>query len=1729
MKRPGGGNLRSILCIALYFPIAASLFAADPASLAKTAFAPSDLQRTLLTVRERGYYSLRTTSKTGTALELVDRMAGVIGARSGAPGERDGRIDLLLDPGEYRVNLFPDRDAKAPAGLAVLPFTEANAAATIADYPFLYDGDFVETTLGDLATRSYWIYLPRRDELRLEVMGRALQSCALWQNGQWLTAVRPDYEEREPEQGRPALFAEFHSTLEAGHYLLVCAGGKPRAWTDESGETKLLLRRGARFLGSNGAQKLRISPFGRDAYLIAGSADYVECVRDALEQTRIGAGYYGKDRSRYRLQSSAEITKKSKEPWCSFYSRSSSERKWLVVEAGPGDLLEVSFFKRGAGSLPYDRKAKKTFWVSTVSGHAARDLIDLTPLIYTSSNRKVSFLKEGAIRVSANSPFIRKVNLLGNNSVYLFIETPGAYRVAESATAGGKARYRFTLLENRFTRGVEAEWKTPDKSVELVRGFYSLDLQPASLGILHFAVYRDGSRKPADLLKLDPPEPQSAVAWPAVEVPAKTSASLTLNSRSDAAVGVDVRELPLSLEVPLSATLAPGENVTVGVRVEKNSVLSVEGEKYSLTVSGKKAENGSPLRPGTYTFTLANQAKRADLITLYAADALSLQRFPKPVLKAFEDTFPVFTEGRPYYADFERGQTRNVLLRVAVPSLYRIETTGRLSMGLSVRTPLVPSLVQAGENGEGRNALIMTYLKPGDYLVAVSARGQSRGRAGVVLRKTEFTDLGELEPDAISRRTVESDVGLRYALSAAIQGRYAITTLGLGVNFPFRLEDAEGFPIAVGNRGTDIELDRGSYVYFSFPVPYLTRRLTTFARIIRPAAEDENAKRFDLELNHRRSRVWKETPGRAPDVFAFVLPAPLSVAASLSTGMQGELKGQSLAEPVRLAGGPAQSFDLPAGAYELAVSPQEERNLFQYTVGVSTAMLASGLVYELGYGAGSFVVSTGGDGVYDFSSSGEGDFKASLWDETGDHLIAENDDAENDWNFRITQRLGAGRYLLRIEPAGSVTGGSTVAMAVNAEHPLGERKLPFTVDQSLGREILKIPVRPDAEGVLSVRAEKGRAVKFGLYRETELLAAGEGFLAVPLYKGRAYTLQIRQSEDRPQPVKATVAYTVPRSVELSDSPRAFDCPEFLALDNRHGLSYRIADKADRVLYSTGPESPCLSPGAWIATGPGGRGYLVSAAGGTVPGVRFEPASIAAGESRTVFVGSIPHSFLADPGRSDAFLLTAETEDKPCGLSLAPRGRYKKDKYDFRGMDESDNKTFVLFPPSGAYQARLWNPEPVAAGRADARVNVRLVRLPADSGRLGKGETRTWLLDPGRALRLDLDAGAQVLRVLLSRGCAAAVWRSGEPLTMAAADAANRDVTFAVTGGTLVIANYGAADAAVKAIVSNSSDAPSPILDAAGIETVFPGEGRLTVSIPAGHEKESLCLAGDGFGARLLGRDGRISRPVRKEGPADVAVLPAEPGDLEITHGKGWISVFFSRAGQEAEDLAGRSRGLKAKPISGTERLSGGEALYSFRMDADAFAVITTTSPGVIALSGGSANGRVLAVRSGLEAPRSPIVQRLAKGDYEIHVRPIKDSSLRGTLSLARVRPVALSGKNDEKDFFIGKGEAQVFAFEVTEPGGVGVGLSAEADRLRAELYDAGSRLLGAGTLLFRTLARGTYYLAVYGDDPASGGDGLPVRYRPLVYGQDGSGAGVPQDIVNQYTNQGQTEYPEEGE
>ena len=81
-----------------------------------------------VTISEPGRYAITATSGSGTALQLVDRLAGP-GEIAGAAGERDGRLDLLLDRGTYRLVTLGAERAAGEVRLEMRPFLEAERAA----------------------------------------------------------------------------------------------------------------------------------------------------------------------------------------------------------------------------------------------------------------------------------------------------------------------------------------------------------------------------------------------------------------------------------------------------------------------------------------------------------------------------------------------------------------------------------------------------------------------------------------------------------------------------------------------------------------------------------------------------------------------------------------------------------------------------------------------------------------------------------------------------------------------------------------------------------------------------------------------------------------------------------------------------------------------------------------------------------------------------------------------------------------------------------------------------------------------------------------------------------------------------------------------------------------------------------------------------------------------------------------------------------------------------------------------------------------------------------------------------------------------------------------------------------------------------------------------------------------------------------------------------------------
>src|SRR5439155_104541 len=94
---------------------------------------------------------------------------------------------------------------------------------------------------------------------------------------------------------------------------------------------------------------------------------------------------------------------------------------------------------------------------------------------------------------------------------------------------------------------------------------------------------------------------------------------------------------------------------------------------------------------------------------------------------------------------------------------------------------------------------------------------------------------------------------------------------------------------------------------------------------------------------------------------------------------------------------------LEMGRYRLDLVCARPNNRVTYELGVWPEQLVAGLDRDVS-APGTVPLSVGRDGLVQLASFGSADVRARVYD-AGDHLVAENDDGADDWNFQIQARL----------------------------------------------------------------------------------------------------------------------------------------------------------------------------------------------------------------------------------------------------------------------------------------------------------------------------------------------------------------------------------------------------------------------------------------------------------------------------------------------------------------------------------------------------------------------------------------------------------------------------------------------------------------------------------------------------------------------------------------------------
>jgi hypothetical protein len=271
---------------------------AGQAHLSRAEVPASGRQEAILSVERFGRYSVRAASRQGTAVRVVDRMAGELGA-AGEAGHENGRLDLFLDRGDYQVVAESHERGEGTAKLSAEPFRDAHAprpqggsaAAPAAGGPELVERKLIADNLDDLRQLSYWLRVAERREVRLETAGRNLADLRLWRDGSWLEDVEPTCAPIQPVTGQPLMRCEVAATLGAGLYLVTVYGGVPQPWAEDAAEHPLYLRWGYPRLPDAGRRRYQVGPFGEDRFELPDNVNYVRIELPQARPAQLTAGW----------------------------------------------------------------------------------------------------------------------------------------------------------------------------------------------------------------------------------------------------------------------------------------------------------------------------------------------------------------------------------------------------------------------------------------------------------------------------------------------------------------------------------------------------------------------------------------------------------------------------------------------------------------------------------------------------------------------------------------------------------------------------------------------------------------------------------------------------------------------------------------------------------------------------------------------------------------------------------------------------------------------------------------------------------------------------------------------------------------------------------------------------------------------------------------------------------------------------------------------------------------------------------------------------------------------------------------------------------------------------------------------------------------------------------------------------------------------------------------------
>lgn len=1706
-----------------------------PAALSRTTLPARGAQEAILTVNRFGRYAVTVKSEQGVALQLVDRMAGP-GPVAGRGGEQDGRLDVFLDRGQYKILAQADPKGSGTMALAARDFTERNAAKP----PRLVEWKPVEAALDDFTQLSWWIEIPERRPVALEAAGRNLADFRLWKDGGWLVDAEPAAENVQPTVGRPLAVRRLATTLEPGLYLLTAYGGPSLPWAEDSPEHPLFLRFGIPTLPEAGRRRYAVGPFGTDRYLVPGSANYFRIELPEARPAEMTVGDYDAQDPFATSGSSATVTKKSLPPVGELQAGHDPNKLHVVTVTAPaGQPYLLQHFE---ALYEYIFSKSGDYWLSTIHSGDPADTVDATAIVMRQrlfGDRHDEPLVEQVVDLDAKTGWGRRCNLLEPLTVFVHVKSTDKYEILSRGT---EAKFRFEpFFTYRPPRYKPPDFRRTGSKWDLDAGYYVLTIEPEKKGILDVLVrpvgLLDFVLEKLNLERAREVRPVRAAAqFPSLALDTLYSYHVFINRQPQVKSGLVLRALPLDLTEPLPLALKPGEAISAAFRARETGVLRCQAEDGSLlevSVDGGPPAKAATVAAGNHTVSVKSPLGKTavvslDLTPVRLAAATSLPAITDEMLAGLPK-FPALTEAAPHFFHLDRGQLRSFLVNAEAPALYRLETTGLLATAGNLRSRAVTSFLKNAANGVGRNFLIQSYLRSGDYQLSVSPQDPSTGHVGLTLARTPLAEGGALLNGIPARGELPAGQAIVYTFRIPHAGSYTVKAMGLGHQFRGRLEDQDGWPIVAPNGPADYtrHFEAGAYRLVVLPEPVGSRVVTLLQRTPPPLKFAGHGP-HKLPLATRAENLWMEpNPGepRKPDVWSFEMPAPAEASLELTDEMIGELLrvgADGKTERV-LSIPPARGWKgrLAAGRYRLEATCVRTNSSLPYRVAVWPEPLVKGLVRDITAPA-SVPISVGADSLVEISSFGSTDVRGRLYDEDG-RLVSENDDRPGDWNFLLAGKLAAGTYRLQVDAVGAARAKTTIAMEVPEEVLEKPLALPASQDTQPGRTVHVIPLEIPQDGRLLAVAARS-VENIGLSLEVEESGSWRALgsqvgrlvrLETPLTPGVKHRLRLWSADRRGASIRLSAsAVAPPRANEsqlsgglaLIPAPGADSGVAVAAVTvDRPGL-FRVEGQGESLRACSVAESLCEDASEGLVSSAAGTLWLTrGAAGKSSPGnVRAHRVVLPGGADQGILVPVTPsRPALCDlaPAKGGPILVTARSASGQPGVAVTT-GAAAAQANDVHGTGIGVRSAVAVgLAPGGRAAARVWTADRAGEG-LEVRLSQQSFATPAReraswgaiSGSLSGVATRAF----------DLPAGGKRLRLTVGEGTVAALSNGDEVVSVHWASDERFEETVEGSASRLTLLHTRPAEDrfTIEILPLTAADTTPALSPGTPFERAMERAGWTRLAIPVSADGRALALHVRGAEGEplLVSSDGSVAR-------GSDLTAGTGGGTLLVPHGVGPLLAWLDRDTEPGEGLWGNVKAPAAREVTvpAVVTLEGAAVLLRLSPTSPVMLHLRSATPAITRWKRGDVVPQIEAHPSGCD-----LDVYLPAGPAEIGLRALAGRALWGTAELTAT-PVLPTGEGLGPEVLLGAGGTRAFSFEVARNGPVGIGVRADSDVVETTLWTAGGKKLGSGVVQMPQLSPGSYVLAIHA--PAGS---RPVVARPALAGIKPPSLDPPDEVIQSY-------------